>query len=438
MLRSLVQDVALRRPAAVLLETPQGELGFSELAAAPPPVTDSWREGDRVGVVCSTLFGLLRAVVPLSGTAAQICLFPPEVSLAEAASRVMGMLVVDDPSTGMPTSGGSFVAGPLAGATPSLVLFTSGTTGKPKPVVHSWASLCRHVRRLPEFEGQRWWLTYHPSRFAGLQVLLHASANGCRLLWPDTLPTWDERLDWLADRRVECASGTPSFWRRLLIEAGASRVGRKLCLRQVTLGGEIADEHILRNLAQVFPQARLTHVYASTECGFCFSVSDGHAGFPAALLGSRDGGLHMKIEDGELVIFSPARMVGNLHGDTAPEWIRTGDLVELRGDRVFFTGRRDDRINVGGHKVNPVEVEQAILGCEGVAGVRVIGQANPILGMIPAAEVVPTVVAKDLMALERSIRESCRKLLSASHQPRIIRFVRELPRSTAEKLIRYS
>ena len=97
------------------------------------------------------------------------------------------------------------------------------------------------------------------------------------------------------------------------------------------------------------------HAYASTEAGVGFEVTDGLEGFPAAYL-DRAGPVEMKIVDGTLRIRSPraaSRYVGGELALVEDGWVDTGDMVERRGDRCYFAGRRGGIINVGGLKINP-------------------------------------------------------------------------------------
>ncbi len=71
------------------------------------------------------------------------------------------------------------------------------------------------------------------------------------------------------------------------------------------------------------------------------------------------------------------------------EWLPTGDLIERVGDRCFFAGRRNDVINVGGNKVQPVRVEKVIQAIPGVRDVRVFSRSSSLVGQMVACEFVP-------------------------------------------------
>src|SRR5262249_14717527 len=102
-------------------------------------------------------------------------------------------------------------------------------------------------------------------------------------------------------------SGTPTFWRSFLMVCDCHRLAH---LRQITLGGEAIDQGTLDSVAAAFPAARITQIYASSEGGALFAVSDGRQGFPAEWLGHEVQGIRLRIRNGELEVLSPRRMIG--------------------------------------------------------------------------------------------------------------------------------
>ena len=209
---------------------------------------------------------------------------------------------------------------------------------------------------------------------------------------------------------------------------------------QVTLGGEVIDQPLLDRLRKTFPQARLVHIYATTELGRCFAVSDGRAGFPVSYLGQAlPDGVCLKIEDGELLIQSPNSMrtydrysSGQRSGG---DWFPTGDVVEIEGDRVYFAGRKSDLINVAGSKVYPIEIERLIRVIPGVSDVRVFGKTSSIAGEIVACEILPT-PDQDPDALKEAVIRMCRSQLASYQQPRMIKLVSQIDLSSAGKTLR--
>ncbi len=251
----------------------------------------------------------------------------------------------------------------------------------------------------------------------------------------------------LIREQVEFASATPSFW-RLFLHSVSDEELAQTSLVQITVGGEAVDQSILDVLHRAFPKARLTHIYASTEMGVCFSVSDGKAGFPASFLSNPSLPCQLRISDeGELEILSRRAMLGYIASlrfseasgssnifDRA-DWFATGDVVELQGDRVYFVGRKSDTINVGSAKSYPNDVERCISGVPGVEHVRVYGMASSLAGQLVAAEVQPS-AGIDQERLRNEIFTACRRQLARHQVPAKITFCEQIPVSPSGKLVR--
>jgi acyl-CoA synthetase (AMP-forming)/AMP-acid ligase II len=317
-----------------------------------------------------------------------------------------------------------------------LVIPTSGTTGTPKLVSHSWATLTRTVKTGMDAVCRRWGLLYELTRFAGLQVFLQALASRATLIFTEHLAELEAKLALLAAQGCDALSATPTLWRKILM----SPAGRRLPLRQITLGGEIADDLVLGALARTFSQARITHIYASTEAGVGFSVKDSRAGFPATYLTEPPGGVELRVDgEGRLWLRPAVRgqfFVGAPVLEGADGWIDSGDLVERRGDRYYFLGRANGAINVGGDKVFPEEVERVILELPDIALARVSGRRNPIVGALVEATVVPGTPGADAVAISRRVREHCASRLPRFKVPAVIQVVPALATEGTGKLAR--
>jgi acyl-coenzyme A synthetase/AMP-(fatty) acid ligase len=316
------------------------------------------------------------------------------------------------------------------------LLATSGTTGVPKVIGHTLASLSRTVKRdVVKSRGFIWGLLYDPCRFAGLQVILQALLAGS-MLSVSSSHDFDRQVEGLVAGGVNALSATPSLWRKLLMDG---RI-RGCQLRQITLGGEIADQLLLDGLKHCFPAARIVHIYASTEVGVGFSVHDGLAGFPAPWLENERAPVPMMVRgDGHLLVRPAtvpewAEIAGRLDADG---YLDTGDLVRVAGDRVFFSGRASGAVNVGGNKVMPEYVEEHIRRVNGVFDVCVYGKTSSMMGQIVAADIVPD-PGVDMAGLRLDILNYCRSTLENWQIPGILRFVsglQETPAGKRERLI---
>jgi acyl-CoA synthetase (AMP-forming)/AMP-acid ligase II len=402
----------------------------------------------RVGVRLAASAGCYAGLAALDALDAAVVVMDAGLGLGECRQmgRDLGLAAVVSPAGfgGRELSVDEVQTGGSAADRGSVTLLTSGTTGKPKAARHSWASLARPVRRGDPAAGRRWLLTYRPNLYAGLQVALQCLANQGTLVVPRAGASPPEIACVMAEQKVECASGTASYWRRLLLFADRE-VLRQVPLRQVTLGGEVVDQEVLRGVAAAFPAARIVHVYATTELGRCFSVSDGRAGFPAAFLGAvSPDGVELRVVDGELHVRSANAMEAyeDRPGVASPArpWARadlmpTGDLVEVRGDRVFFVGRRSDVINVGGNKVHPAEVERVLRAVPGLGDVRVYARPSSIAGQLVACDVVPE-AGVDPVQLRRALVRRCADGLLPFQRPRVIQVVDEIAVSASGKVLR--
>jgi len=320
----------------------------------------------------------------------------------------------------------------------AVTILTSGTTGEPKAAKHTWESLSRPVRFASRLKHPRWLLTYRPHLYAGLQVMLQCFANHGTLICADGMAP-PALIDLLVGEQIQFVSATPSFWKRLLFSMD-SKLLDKIPLVQITLGGEVVEQWMLDTLRARFPNARLVHIYATTELGRCFSVSDGQAGFPVRYLLEMTGErTSLKIVDGELLVRSHNSMKSydpySIHQFHSRDWFRTGDLVEIQGDRVQFIGRKSDIINVGGSKVHPLEVERVLRQIPGVSDVRVFGKSSSIVGELVACEIVPG-REHDPEQLRESIHRICGSQLSPPQQPRLIRMVEQIAMTAACKTLR--
>ena len=118
-------------------------------------------------------------------------------------------------------------------------------------------------------------------------------------------------------------------------------------------------------------------------------------------------------------------------------FVDTGDMVERRGDRLFFVGRRGGVINVGGAKVHPEEVEAALNAHAAVRASRVFARKSPITGALVFADVILRDGQSADAALEREILSACRMRLPPHMAPAGLRFVADLPMTDGGKLVRH-
>lgn len=435
---------------------PDDQLRDDHAALVTPHATTSWRAlldtadrsrrelcalaRSRVGLVFRATADAFAAALALDALDADVFLFSDALAPPErvALARQLALAAVVDTAAGDPVT---TLDGADAGSGSSTVtILTSGTTGRPKAARHTWAGLARPARRTPEHVRPRWLLCYRPNLYAGLQVIAQCYVNAGTLVAPPPGASAADLASFAQHAGAQFASATPSWWRWLLTFADATVI-RGWSLRQITLGGEAIDQAILDRLHEAFPTARLIHIYATTELGRCFSVTDGRAGFPLRFLEAPSpDGVELRIDGGELLVRSANAMHGydprsGAGTGLAGGFIRTGDLVEIRGDRVHFVGRTSDVINVGGNKVFPVEVERVIAAVPGVLDVRVFPKRSSIAGELVAAEIV-VAPAFDPDSVKKAVALRCQKELPPPQRPRLIADVERIELTSAGKKVR--
>jgi acyl-CoA synthetase (AMP-forming)/AMP-acid ligase II len=316
---------------------------------------------------------------------------------------------------------------PAAHAFTEWLMMTSGTTGAPKLVVHTVASLTAAIHARSPADGGAVWATFYDiRRYGGLQMLLRALISGVSMVLSSVGEPVTEHLARFAEHKVTNLAGTPSHWRRALMSPAI----RDIAPRYLRLSGEIADQGILDALSAAFPRAAIGHAYASTEAGVAFDVNDGQAGFPASYVGAVRDGVAMKVVHGSLRIRSPraaARYVGSAQKLLdADGFVDSGDIVELRGDRYYFVGRNGGIINIGGLKVHPEEVEAVINRHPLVRMSLVRRKQSPVTGAIVIADVVlkaPAQGEASQGAVKDDILRHCRAALPRHKVPASISFV---------------
>jgi acyl-CoA synthetase (AMP-forming)/AMP-acid ligase II len=417
-----------------------GRVALADLTPAPPGL-----EGASVLLLSRRQLPAARALLALDGVARRILLCPPDAApehlAAIIAEAAVDTVLTDDPASAPPNLRTLHIdacAGtpPTAGPATEWILFTSGTTGRPKLVQHSLASLTGPLVDGPTAVSDAIWSTFYDiRRYGGLQILLRALIGGGSLVLSQAHEPIGAFLTRAANAGVTHLLGTPTHWRRALMSPELP----SLAPRYVRLYGEVADQAVLDQLARAFPTAGLTHAYASTEAGVGFEVTDRLEGFPPSVLGIR-GDFELRVVDGSLRIRSSrgaARYLGSAGLADPDGFIDTGDMVTERDGRLYFAGRRSGVINVGGQKVHPEEVEAVITRHPGIRMAQVRGRKSPITGTLVVADIVLQGDAP-FDQVRDEVLTACRAALPPHKVPAMIRAVPDLAVADSGKLARAS
>lgn len=295
---------------------------------------------------------------------------------------------------------------------PGLVLFSSGSSGKAKGIVHDARRLLdkyrtpRHAKRTIAF------LSF--DHIGGINTLLHVLANGGAVIsvesrQPATVCAAIDR------HGVQVLPTSPTFLNLLLL-SGALDVYSLSSLETITYGTEVMPEGTLARLHARLPHVTLQQTYGLSEVGILRSKSASSDSLWVRLGGE---GIETRIRSGMLEIRSPSAMVGYLNAPspfTADGWFMTGDVVEERDGLFRIHGRQSEQINVGGEKVFPAEIEDVLLQMDGVLDVAVHGEPHAILGHIVVAT-VHLAVDETVPAFRRRMAQFCRARLQPFKVP---------------------
>lgn len=283
-----------------------------------------------------------------------------------------------------------------------LVLFSSGTTGLAKGIVHDVNRFLQKIDRIePRFQRTLAFLVL--DHLGGLDTLFYSLANcGCLVVPVDRTP--DAILKTIERYQVEILPTSPTFLNLVLISGVYEHYALK-SLKKISYGSEPMPEAILQRFHQLYPHIKLTQTYGISEVGVMRSASQSSQSLWMQVGDANE----TRVVDDVLQVRNPNMMLGYLNAPeafTSDGWFITGDVAEASGEFIRIKGRVSDLINVGGEKVYPLEVEDVIRELDQIADVIVYGQANPIVGQIVCAKVVPkaNVSTKELTFL---VRQHC-------------------------------
>ncbi|MCX5409992.1 SDR family NAD(P)-dependent oxidoreductase (plasmid) [Streptomyces sp. NBC_00335] len=335
------------------------------------------------------------------------------------------------------------------------MLYTSGTTGKPKGVLStqrncltSVAACYAPIPGMTEQDRVVWPLPLFHS-LAHIVCVLTVTAVGATARLVDGFSS-DEILDAVKEEKATFLAGVPTMY-HYLVQAAKERGFSAPDLRMCLVGGAITTAELRRSFEEVFG-APLLDAYGSTET--CGSITinwptgarvEGSCGLPVPGLGVRlvhpETGADVATgEEGEVWVKGASVMVGyhNQPEATAAAvtdgWFRTGDLAR-RDEQGYFTvtGRIKELVIRGGENIHPGEVEEVLRGVPGVADVAVAGKAHRVLGEVPVAFLVPGPQGLDLERLF----DACREHLAYYKIPEELYEIDRIPRTASGKIMRH-
>ncbi len=323
---------------------------------------------------------------------------------------------------------------------PALIVFTSGTTGEPRGVVHAYRYLLGQRAQAEHWLGSRKgelvWCTTAPGwSKSARNVFLAPWLTGAAAVIHDGRFDPAERLQMVDALGIDVLCQAPTEYRML-----AKRVPLRPLpsLRRMVSAGEPLEPDTIAAFREA-TGLEPADGYGQTETGH---MTGNLAGDPVrkGSMGKPLPGIETRIVDGELQLraaTSPTFFSRYLDGEHFDgEWWQTGDLVRADEDGyLFFEGRDDDIILSSGYRIGPFEVESALLSHPAVAEAAAVAAPDPERGAVVRAIVVLRDREPD-EELARELQEHCKRETAPYKFPRIVEFATELPKTTTGKIRR--
>lgn len=339
-------------------------------------------------------------------------------------------------------------ADPMA---PAGIMFTSGTTSRPKAVVHTHANALWAARVGPTN------ISMHPG---GVYLIFlpyfHVNAQSWSM-WTTVLGAGGTIV-------LQPKFSASKFW-SVIAKHGVTHISLLPIVYTTTAGQEIPPNKlevgvfgaIAPPIEQMLGGVKVVPAFGMTETVIHASTAAPYQHIPPGSLGKPTPGYEFLVVDpetdevlddgriGELLVRGTRGIQlfleyygnpeANAKSFTEDGFFRTGDRVRIgEGGAVFYSERDKDMLSVGGENVSGKAVEDVCRQVAGVADVAVVGRTHPTLGMVPVAFVIKGAGAPDDAALERQVIELAKENLSNFKVPRAVYFVDDFPRATLDKI----
>jgi cyclohexanecarboxylate-CoA ligase len=327
-----------------------------------------------------------------------------------------------------------------------MILYTSGTTGRPKGVLHSHNSMHALICQLRDY-----WGVQPGDRFLVPSPIAHIGGSiyafECPLLLGTStvlMERWnaDEAVEIIRAKRCTHIAGATPFLEQIL--TAAERAGTRLPeLKLFVCGGASVSPSLIRRAAKYFEGAAVTRVYGSTEVPVTTvgaprdpghaADTDGRTGFAQITLSRRGGEIHAR---------GPQMLVGYLHPEDeagsfdADGYFRTGDLARwVDNDYLVVTGRAKDVIIRNGENIAPKEIEDILIDHPGIAEIAVVGLPDTRTGERACAVIVPTDQPRpDVASLRRFLQAQG---VATFKTPEEVVIWEQLPKNDAGKVLKH-
>jgi len=346
------------------------------------------RQGEVVAIRSAGVIEGIAALLAIHSTGQVALPQPDELSAAETAAQTAiaepAWSLFPDRDTPRVEARSSNRSHPLVEALrstsrPGLILFSSGTSGQPKGMLHDLESLLARFRGLPSRQDRtlQLLLTHH---IGGIDAALRCLFAGSTLVVPEA------RTPEAAGRAIETHAvnilpASPTFVNLMLLQRIPERFECGT-VEIIAYGAEPMPAPLLSRLSEAFPRADLQQKFGTSETGAVRIRSRSRDSLEFRI---HETDTEWKVIAGELWLKTPSRILGYLNADEdsleSGGWYRTGDLVEESPEGFLrIVGRQTGWINLGGQKVHPSEIEGVLASLPGVLACKVTARPDPLTG----------------------------------------------------------
>ena len=268
-----------------------------------------------------------------------------------------------------------------------LILFSSGSTGAPKAMIHNLDTLVDSYgdKKQKQINMLVFLMFDH---IGGINTMLNILSMNATMIIPQNRNA-DDICQLIEEYKIAVLPSSPTFLNLILINRSYEKYDLS-SLRMITYGTETMPEGLLGRLKAVFSKVKFLQTFGTSETGIAATSSKSSS---STFMKIDDENLEYKIVDNELWLRSKTQILGYLNRSmesfTNDGWFKTGDLVELDNEGfIKIIGRNKEIINVGGQKVLPSEVESVLLGMDEIEDCLVYGEQNAITGQSVSCDVV--------------------------------------------------
>lgn len=313
-----------------------------------------------------------------------------------------------------------------------LILFSSGSTDKPKAMIHDFDMLLNSYKNKKE-KSLNMIIFLMFDHIGGLNTLLNILSTGSTMIIPENRNP-DGICKLIQDYKITVLPSSPTFLNLILMNNSYEKYNLS-SLKMITYGTETMPDSLLNRLKDIFPKVKFLQTFGTSETGIANTKSKASN---STFMKIEELDLEYKIIENELWIKSKTQILGYLNSSmnsfTSDGWFKTGDLVEtLEDGYIKIIGRNKEVINIGGQKALPSEIESIILSMKEIKDCMVYGEKNIITGQT----VVCDVICKDKISnIKVLIRRFCKDKLDNYKIPTKVNIVDKINFTDRFKKIR--